>query len=653
MNPKVKIKNLLPYLILIILIGAIFWVVPYASKPILRWVGTNDDLIDTISSLLTIISILATFAYFIYKTAYHKKTLTPTKNLIPAPEPEVLPAITYPQNILAARNNVDQLMNWHEYDSAVQESQKYLEDLFSTVNLNDPGVILVALELRVDYGRALMYIGKIDDAITELNNVIETVNNRYEQLIKRDPSTTNLILGLAHNHKGYIYWMEFSSYEYALVEMGQASQYLQDHHDDLATVLDNIGRIYSQLGYHSQAEYFVLQGLSIRIKTGDEYRKALSLNSLAIVLLASGNPQRSSDFARLSFGLFSKVYKGNTNQQQSHELTSPRQSGVRGMGLAAITLGQALRSMGNYWKESENDAELERQSLIFLNESASEFEFAFAIFKGENFSSETRLRLDKETIHHHVSEPLRRYQALNEMGCTYREISQLNRAKNRPSSQAERDSRKCLKSKYVQEIENSSIVHYVDSSEDAARLSYVCNDFEGVIEQIRIVEQEVEKRAQEHLIIKGQMLQNLPAEKCYEELWRHLAKLYILRGQTKLKQVSKSVDKLSGTMNAIEDYFLASLYLQRFLQRPINSWNSKLYPTTYSPQYFRSSVTKQLINDLTSFINTDAASLEIIERQIAAIRIQYDYPQNEYWFADITDALNILSLHKGRSISAN
>lgn len=649
MKSRIQKSKWLPYARWIVLFAIVLLIVSFFTPYLIKLLESYEKQIDTVANLTKIITGIVTVIGLI-KQYFHEKE----PNIVPKPDhPEGATYVTNPTSIDEARNNIEKLMDWHDYETAVQNSERYLEEIAPKANRDDPGVLLDELDLRVNYSRALMYIGKIEKAINEIDYIIQTVNTRFDLLSNENKLITNEIIGLAHNHKGYISWMEFSRYEHALIEFSIAATFLQDHPDHLATVYDNMGRVYSQVGYHEKAKSYILQGLKIREKSGDKYRIALSLVSLAIVYLADGNPQRSYELASASYDLFCEIYKPKDKQQAQDNLPD-RQSGVRGMGLASITKGQALRMLGTtYWREIKDDKG-ENNSIQCLTDALIELGFALIIFKGDKIyrdskiNSEVHKRLQGMSIDRFVSEPVRRFQAINELGCVYREIHLIQRTKNRLSKN-DRDARELFKHKYVTEIGKSSIIHYVDAYEDLARLGYICNDLDNVIKQVEQVEQEVEKKAKDHLFWKDKKQQTICFEDCHEELWRHLAKLYILRGQTKLKKVSNSFDKMSGILYALEDYFLASLYMRCFLTRPINPNNDQLYPKNYVPQFYSSLVTEQLVKDLTDIINLDAEGAEVIKGQAHLIYEKYELPSADY-VSDITDALNTLSIYKGRKL---
>jgi len=539
----------------------------------------------------------------------------------------------------------------HEYELAAKEAETYLRDLFSPLAKSTLQILLVEAELKVHYSRALIYIDRIEEAKQCLNKIIEDIESVYDGFRSVDgaESRAKEVLGIAYNHKGYISWIKYGHYEDALAKFNQATKYLSESKDQLATTLDNMGRVYGAIGYQERAELLILEGLAIRIQTGDDYRKALSLNSLAIVTMAFGNHQRSVQLAEKAYLLFSKVHRKEMDDPQSN-----RQSGARGMGLAIITKAQAMRALGSYWREYK-DTEQEEKCQEFLENGIKELEFALAIFREttSDISEYANSRLTEEKISRPVKEPIRRFQALNELGCTYREIGLLYKSKNLGPKSYETKAQRYLElSKASGE---SELGHYVDTVEDLARLLFYSSDsnFARVLELTEELQQKINALAKNHLITKGNAKAVISSEECLEEIWRQLAKIHMLIGQIQLKQLSKHHSRRDAIMQSIENYFIASMYLQRFLQRPLDAQNASLYPLAGGDNSYRSTLVKQLVNDLCAIPNLGPKDLEEIDSALVYFSDKYNLNDlernNGSWVGDIKNSLGILSILRGYS----
>lgn len=626
----------------------------YWAPLILNWVGANSGIIQGITSVVQLTLWVGAGLLF-FTTEYQKrKTLTATtesSDRISKKKLDIPNSILYPNNIDSARDNVEKLLKWHEYEWAIRESELYIRELFTPLDKTNPRTLLTEAELKVHYARALIYVDRVKDAEDCLDKTIKDIEADYDKFRALDgaESRAKEVLGIAYNHKGYISWIKFGHYEDALAKFNKATTYLSESKDQLATALDNMGRVYGAIGYQERAELLILQGLAIRIQTGDDYRKALSLNSLAIITLAFGNPQKAYQLADKSYQLFSRVHRKELDDTRTN-----KQSGARGMGLATMTKAQALRIQGSYWREYK-DSEQEEKCTELLQNGAKELEFALAIFREgtSDISEYAQTRLDEEKIFRPVKEPIRRYQVLNELGCTFRELSFMLKSKNLASKSYEAKAQKYLElSKASSETE---LGHYVDTVEDLARLLFYISDsnFSRVLELTKELQQKIQGLAKDHLINKGDAFTKIPPEKCLEEIWRQLAKIHMLIGQIQLRQLSRYQDRMDTVLLAIENYFIASLYLQRFLQRPLDSQNVHLYPLASGENSYRTMLIKQFVNDLYNIPSLSSKDIEEIEKALKTYGDEYKLTESGIdsiiWLADIKNSLGILSIMRGYS----
>ncbi len=626
----------------------------YWAPLILNWIGANSEIIQGMTSSVQLV-LWAGAALIFLITQYQKsKTRISTAEHAERINEEKLSpsaSILYPNNIDEARDNVEKLLKLHEYERAIGESELYIRALFTQLDQTNLQTLLTEAELKVHYARALIYVDRTKEAKDCLESTIRTIEANYDKFHNIDgaESRAKEVLGIAYNHKGYISWIKFGHYEDALVKFNQATKYLSESKDQLATTLDNMGRVYGAIGYQERAELLILQGLAIRIQTGDDYRKALSLNSLAIVTLAFGNHQKAYELADTSYRLFSRVHRRELDDSQTH-----KQSGARGMGLATITKGQILRIQGSYWREYK-DLEQEERCKAILEKGIKELEFARAIFREDtsDISQDAQARLTEEKISRPVKEPFRRYQVLNELGCTFRELSSMLKSKNISSKACEIKAQKYLElSKTLSERELS---HYVDAVEDLARLLFYISDsnFARVLELTKDLQQKIQDLAKDHLIIKGNDLAKIPPEECLEEIWRQLAKIHMLIGRIQLKQLSNHQDRRNIVLLAIENYFVAGLYLQRFLHRPLDSRNAHLYPYAKGENSFRTTLIKQFVSDLYNIPGLNLNDIAEIEATLTCCEDEYKLTElgmdRNMCLGDIKNSLGILSIMLGYS----
>ena len=278
------------------------------------------------------------------------------------------------------------------YDKAIGVGRKmyiFGDKFFKSESLYSK---LARADFDVYFSQALIYSGEIDEAIKILDNVILELEKKQlpEKLAHtgnpHDYSNRrlNLILGRAHNNLGYAIWTGKGRLHKALNKLRPAIPYFRasDLHEEYANTMDNMGRIYALLYERDRAEAMLDDGLSIRKRLRREYRIALSLNSRAIGFLAFGDPHSARKFANEALKMFMAL-----NVQ-------------RGIGLSALTLGRALRKLGNTWGTSFHSLD----ECIKFSEEA----------EGMN-------RKSIEIFEISVREPLRLLNAYNELGCTLRD----------------------------------------------------------------------------------------------------------------------------------------------------------------------------------------------------------------------------------------
>jgi len=451
-------------------------------------------------------------------------------------------------NVDQVVNRIKELVSSSKYDQAVSIGKETLDALAELGKQDKLEYQLAVGELAVWYAHALIYVGQPKNAISLLQEIIASLERQRQH--RTVPSfgswRWNLVLGRAHNHIGYASWMELGQYEVALKEFSASIPYFLagECKEELATVYDNLGRVYGQLGYRTRAELLIDHGRQIRLDMHDDYRYALSLNSRAIVHLAFGQPYRALVLSEEARRIF--------EQQKERK-------GERGFGLALITKGQALRYLGTYWKYSARSAVEEYRG--YLNDAIVTLRSAIRIFE------------DK------VAEPVRLFQTYNELGCAYRELMDLGK-KGDPESarEAERYLRKSIKL-----VEDKNPVLYVDACEDLAQTYFKGGDRRNATRWLRRAEEAIEAISSSYKLHKNVGIQAIPPTECIEDFWQQLGKVYMLRGHMTFDEgaLSMPLDR-RALREALEYYTLAAGYFGRFLERPLNPTptpeDKQLYP---------------------------------------------------------------------------
>jgi len=627
-----------------------FWLFPILNG----WLAASSDLIQSVVGLIQLAIWVGGGLYYLSRRGRKgKETLEHTTNSkeLSLQEKHDSSLLKYPTTPDEAHQNIETLLRLNEYESALVEAEKYLQEIFGSLDKSHPSILLTEAEIKVGYAKALLYINRTKGAIACLDDVIKDMELAYDSfaLIDGGELRAREVLGLAYNHKGYISWMKYGHYEDALVKFDKATAYLNESKEHLATTFDNMGRVYGSIGYKERAELLILKGLALRIQTGDDYRKALSLNSLAIITLAFGNPQRAYQLSCKAYQLFANVHRKETIAELPQ-----KQAGARGMGLATITKAQSLRAQGAYWHHNQ-DPEQEKKSQEFLEEAVRELEFALAIFREttKDVSGNAQTRLNEENIIRSVKEPIRRYQVLNELGCVYREYSQMLRKKNLSSGNYEREAIKYFEMSKA--VSSNELTHYLDTVEDLAQLLFSISDtnYGRVLAMTSELQEKIKELANEHLIQKGANHKSVAPDLCLEDIWRHLAKLHILIGEIQLGRLPKSNARQDGLRLAVENYFVASLYLQRFLSRPLATDNAHLYPIQNGQNSFRPLIIRRFINDLCNVTYLQHQDIEEIHKALDHFANEYGVTRNKFarniYLNELKDSLGILLILRGYS----
>jgi tetratricopeptide (TPR) repeat protein len=439
---------------------------------------------------------------------------------------DISAGITYFDEIV---HDVRQRVSSSKYEEAVRMARRQRERMLTIGDRNSPEFQLALGELDVWYAKALIYTGSTDEAMGLLERVIAGLDGAHQRFaaLSSGVKRWNVVLGLAHNHIGYANWMDRGHYQLALREFTTATHHflVGAHQAELATALDNLGRVCAELGYRTRAELLLEHGKKIRDGLYDEYRYALSLNSSAIAHLAFGQPFRALVESEEALKIF---------RRQERDL------GQRGSGLALITQGRAQRYLGAYQKYSHEKSRFKeylRQAVTSLKEA--------------------------EEIFQVVKEDIRLLQVYNELGCVYREQMALGQGREvEAAPQAERYLTQCIKGaeKYP--------ALYIDACEDLARTCFLLGERREAEKWLRQAEEAVPSA---YKFARGSEPRTIAPPESVEVFWQELGKLYMLRGEILFdeKQIPTGVPEKGFPQDierAIECYALAACYFGRFLE---------------------------------------------------------------------------------------
>lgn len=264
--------------------------------------------------------------------------------------------------VMREEDKLEQLKNLlakGEHKKAVADFGKTAQENFDTPAYIDwPCLQTILADIKVHYSKALIRTGEIKKGIALLKEVIKKMERGRDpdevvhegKSIMSERGRRNLVLGRAHNHLGYIYYrMEKEFHEPALQEFSVALIYFRasNWREEEANTYHNMGRVYLLRDQPRLAMPLIEYSLKLRKLLGDEHRIALSLNSLAMAHLESGDLPSALEEAKKSLDIFKK-------------LDAPR-----GIGLACITVGRVLRQWGDTTSLMESE--------VYLNTAVNKF----------------------------------------------------------------------------------------------------------------------------------------------------------------------------------------------------------------------------------------------------------------------------------------
>ncbi len=142
------------------------------------------------------------------------------------------------------------------------------------------------------------------------------------------------LIGIYHNYIGYGY-AQLGQHREARIHYNKAIQKFRetDSRDRLATTMNNLSRVLSESGYQ-RARRVCLDALELRRQLGAEVPLAYSYNTLALIDNDHYRPDRAWVEAAVAVAYFRKIEEG------------------RGLGLALLQLGEALRRLSKPTEES-------------------------------------------------------------------------------------------------------------------------------------------------------------------------------------------------------------------------------------------------------------------------------------------------------------
>jgi tetratricopeptide (TPR) repeat protein len=289
----------------------------------------------------------------------------------------------------------------------VYESKK---DIFRWEIVDDPAY---KAGLLTAWSEASLYTGapereiqeKLDEAIGLLLNG-DIANAEVAEMDTTPPVEVETwwkkqILGKAYNNRGYLYWST-GRYGFAFDDFRHALGYFRQAglEDERANTLTNLAYLMALMGRVATAQYHIQQAIEIRerLDKNRRYTIALSRNTRGLIHILGDEFDIGIQECREALAICEEV-----NER-------------RGIGLACIALGFGLRRQGEQWK---------RGRLIYPIESAA-----------GNFSeAESFLGRAVAIFAQAILEPIRHWQAYNELGSLFCDWAYLARNIGDPKSQ--------------------------------------------------------------------------------------------------------------------------------------------------------------------------------------------------------------------------
>lgn len=504
------------------------------------------------------------------------------------------------EELYETRKNLERLLETSDYTNAANYIDLQTFDLLYDYQTrqNNEGALLEVCEIGNLQANALIYTGDTETAIELLANRILTTKKlswlkELTQQKQGKKVTWSRIYGRTHRLLGYAYWINKSQLQKGLQESVTAISYFNQVvpilvTGELATVYDNIGRIYTELGDKFKADLYLEKGRELRIK--DDYRYALSLNSRALFYLTFGNPENALILAEEAYIIF----------HEKREL-----KGERGCGLALLTKGMALRRIGErfkyvfpdkYSKSPNQKSNFFKNSIKCFNDAIHTLNEAEKIFSQQ------------------VDEEIKLIDIWNELGCTYRERWKLVAQDLHMSLNFLEKATTMSKKKYL--------LQYADSQEDLARIKFMYSspeNYDDVLSEIKTAEDAI---PDEYF---NEYITNRNSTKHIEKFLYLLGKLTLLRGHVAFQKYFSGLKHEEDLIEALICYCKSSKYFYDFFARDIKVKRDKRME--FSPYaYYESSYLyqKELFEWLDNLNITELKLVVNVHIRIALIKANID-----------------------------
>lgn len=306
----------------------------------------------------------------------------------------------------------------------------------------------------------------------------------------------NTLLARAHNDLGFLYRVlgrfrdAIRGYQSAL-PLWRA---LKEMDAEQANTLNNLAWAYAEVGDFHHAFLRCDDGLDLRQQLGPRAPIAFSLNTIGLIQTRADDPHSARVHCERAWNIF-------------RDLQQPR-----GVGLACIALAEALRRSTG-------------RARLYTPEESAEF------FR----NAEQRAKEAVDIFSDPVKERLRLVEALNELGCVYREWARIRKHYDKTAVDPDRDTlvrrgEEALR-RAIREAGEDLLYRGVDAQVNLAWLYYHINDDEKARREAEAAIARVPKKY--HITEEGGLPERSLAEAFY---WVQLAKAHLLFGEMVMRK---------------------------------------------------------------------------------------------------------------------
>ena len=414
-------------------------------------------------------------------------------------------------------------------------------------------------ELRLWGAEALTYLGQETESESWLKEALDIL----EQTDASKPYTQwrrSRLIGRAHNDRAYIHWKSqchrdgVHEYRIATAQFREAEIL-----DELADTLKNLAYVYAVLGETTRAKGLMENARQLLEDTGKNHAIALAYNVTGEIHTQANEAEEAIEWCERARRIFADMEY------------------VRGLGLAYIGLGRAYRKLGDKGKRGQYSFKNAQEA---FQEAEGCLQKAFEIFG----DGEPR-----------VDEPLRRWEALNELGSTYTDWAYLLDWYHLPKEADEAFQMSVSFQKQAAQVADEMVkkdpsfgLRLLDSYDDLAYAYAAWGEQDEAERYLRKIDQAIPDA---YRLVEGQGFQDMPNP--VDGYWLVLGKYHLQRGvwaRQAAEQGRTPQEKDHRLEESAYHFALALAYFQKF--SPEQTYVFVISRTMY--QHFKTLGTQRL-----------------------------------------------------------